>query len=67
VIYKHSVYMSVARREVVEVHDDHVVVIDHLTPDPAGPYIVLSDHAEPTWATRKYMEPRPPADGAKHE
>lgn len=65
--YKHSVFMSVARREVVEVHDDYIVVIDHLKPDPKGMYCVMSDHAEPAWATRKYMEPTPSSGAGKQE
>lgn len=57
-IYKHCVSMRLDRREIVEVHDDYVVVIEHLTPDPAGPYLVMSNYDEPTWAKRKVTEPR---------
>jgi hypothetical protein len=59
-IYKHSVSMSVDRREIVEVHDDYVVVVEYLKPDPNGPYWVMSDYDEPTWAARKFEEPRLP-------
>ncbi len=41
-----------------KVHDDHVVVVEYLKPDPKGPYWVMSDYAEPTWAERKFKEPR---------
>lgn len=62
-IYKHAVSMSVDRREIVENHDDYVVVVEHLKPDPKGPYLVMSDYAEPTWAKRKFKEPRSPFSG----
>lgn len=55
---KHCVSMSIERREIAEVHDDHVVVIEYLKPDPAGPFLVMSDYDEPTWAARKIVEPR---------
>lgn len=57
-IYKHCVSMSVDRREVTEVHADHVVVVEYLKPDPKGPFLVMSDYDEPTWAARKTLEPR---------
>jgi hypothetical protein len=53
-IYKHCVSMSLDHSEVVEVHDDYVVIVDYLKPDPQGPYLVMSDFGEPTWAARKY-------------
>lgn len=57
-LYKHCVSMSVDRIEVVEEHDDYVVLKEWLKPDPAGLYLVMSDHAEPTWAARKFAKPR---------
>ena len=57
-IYKHTVSMSVDRREIVEVHDDYVVVLEHLKPDPRGPFLVMSDYGEPEWATLKTVETR---------
>lgn len=56
-IYKHCVPMSLDRQEIVEVHDDHVVVVEYLKPDPQGPYLVMSNYDEPTWAARKYSRP----------
>jgi len=57
-VYKHCVSMKVAWREITEIHEDHVVVVEHLMPDPSGPYLVMSDGAEPAWAMRRSQEPR---------
>jgi hypothetical protein len=59
-IYKHCVPMSLDHRQVIEVHADHVVVIEWLKPDPNGVYLVMSDHDEPKWAARRFEEPRGP-------
>lgn len=56
-IYKHCVSMSIDRVEIVEEHEDHVVMIEYLKPDPNGPYLVMSDYDEPTWAARKFEKP----------
>lgn len=61
--YKHCVTMSVDRFEVVEEHDNYAVVMEWLKPDPNGPYLVMSDHDEPTWAARKYERPRDAGNG----
>lgn len=55
---KHCVSMSVDRRDVIEDHDDYVVVVEWLKPDPKGPYLVMSDYDEPTWAARRFHEPK---------
>lgn len=56
-IYKHCVPMSLDRRQIVEEHEDHIVVMEWLKPDPNGVYLVMSDYDEPTWAARRYREP----------
>jgi hypothetical protein len=57
-VYKHCVPMSIDRVEVVEEHDDYVVMVEWLKPDPKGVYLVMSDYDEPTWAARRFEAPR---------
>ncbi len=56
-MFKHCVSMSVVRREITEVHADHVLVTEYLLPDPNGPFLIMSDHSEAAWAVRKVNEP----------
>jgi hypothetical protein len=56
-IFKHCVPMSVDREEIVESHPDYVVIMEWLKPDPNGPYLVMSNHDEPTWAARRFERP----------
>jgi hypothetical protein len=57
--FKHAVFMSLARREIVSDNGHWVEVIDYLKPDPNGPYYVVSDRAEPTWAELHYKSVYP--------
>ena len=49
--------MAVVRREITEVHADHVLVTEYLLPDPKGPFLIMSDQSEAAWAVRKVREP----------
>jgi hypothetical protein len=43
---------KVAHKEIVEVHDDHVIIREYLTPDPDGPIMIRQNEAgaDPEWA-----------------
>lgn len=56
-LYKHCVSMAVVRREITEVHPDHVIVTEYMVPDPEGPFLVMSGESPAQWAARKVKEP----------
>jgi hypothetical protein len=58
---------GVASRQVLATHEDHVVIMEYLKPDPNGPLMYLIDDGkEPQWCLRIVREPKllpPPSTG----